>query len=92
MSILTRTGEPWHFPAEPSADDFDDILESLQVKIPAQAKDAQESLSKFQECHRIVQLQVQIRDGESLKIAEEVARRGRRGWEISNARMMLVQV
>ncbi|EIM91197.1 uncharacterized protein STEHIDRAFT_152856 [Stereum hirsutum FP-91666 SS1] len=76
----------------PSARDFDNILQSLKEKIPEQAKDAEKTLSRFQECHRIVQLQVQIKDGESLRIAKDIAKQLQRGWEISNARMMLIQV
>lgn len=76
----------------PSARDFDNILQGLKEKIPEQAKDAEQNLSRFQECHRIVQLQVQIKDGESLRIAKDIAKQLQRGWEISNARMMLIQV
>lgn len=72
--------------------DFIRILEVLRSKIPEQALHAQESLSKFQECHRIVQVHVKCREGKDIKIGREVARRSQRAWDISHARMLLVQI
>lgn len=75
--------------AEPNAHDFERILRGLN---PERAKIVENDSARFQECHRILQLHIRIKKGETVEIDKEVAKRSLREWTISNARMELIQV
>jgi len=71
---------------------FDSILRLLREQIPESAKAAELSLTSFQACHRILQLELQVRAGErNAWMGASEARRAHRSWKEAGQRLSAVE-
>lgn len=56
------------------------MVKFLEVTVPKQAVRAEKSLTAFQECHRVLQLDVQMKQGKCVRISRMDAERAREEW------------
>jgi len=60
--------------------DFDRIMNFLQFRIPLEAKRAEACMSKFRECHALLQMDDALREGRPVVMKWEESRRARSKW------------
>ncbi|KLO10044.1 hypothetical protein SCHPADRAFT_536759 [Schizopora paradoxa] len=71
---------------------FDSILRLLRTQIPESAKVAELSLTSFQACHRILQLELQVRSGKrSAWIGSSEAQRAHGSWKEAGHRLRAIE-
>ena len=69
---------------------FDKMVNFLHETVPKQAHRAQRALSTFQECHRVLQLDVQMKNGKCLRMSQYDAERARNEWRTHRNHLAMV--
>ena len=69
---------------------FNKMVTFLTQTVPAQAKRAEKSLVMFQECHRVLQLEVKMKNGNCLRMSQFDAERAREEWRAHRERLAQV--
>lgn len=67
---------------------FDEILDFMRDHVPESAKAAEIALTNFQACHRILQVELDVRQGRRIDwVFPQEAKRAHSAWQSVNAKL-----